>query len=118
MSAGRAQSWGRLAESLAACSLRLRGYRILARRYRTPLGEIDLIARRGRLVVFVEVKARAELEQALGALGRRQRARTERAAEMFLLRHPDHAGCALRFDLIAVRPWRWPYHLADAWRPD
>jgi putative endonuclease len=118
MSGGRAQSWGRLAESLAAWSLRLRGYRVLARRYRTPLGEIDLIVRRGGLVAFVEVKARADLADALGALGSRQRARTERAAEMFLLRHPDHAGCSLRFDLIAVRPWRWPHHLADAWRPD
>ena len=68
MSRGAREAWGRWAESLAAWSLRLRGYRIVARRFRTPLGEIDLIAQRGRLVAFVEVKARTDLEQALVAL--------------------------------------------------
>jgi putative endonuclease len=110
------EAWGRAAEHLAAWSLRMRGYRILARRFKTPVGEIDLIARRGRLIAFVEVKARADLEEALASLGPRQRERTARAAELFLLRHPDHAGCTLRFDLIAVRPWRAPHHLVDAWR--
>lgn len=112
------EAWGRLAETVAAWSLRLRGYRIVARRFRTPLGEIDLIARRGRCLAFVEVKARSDVEQALAALGPRQRGRTLRAAELFLLRHPDHAGCMFRFDLIAVRPWRLPRHLVDAWRAD
>ena len=112
------QAWGRWAETLAAWSLRLRGYRVVARRYRTPLGEIDLIVRRGRLLAFVEVKARADLDLALGALGLRQRERTLRAAELFLLRHPGHADCILRFDLVAVRPWRLPLHLVDAWRLD
>jgi len=114
---GAREAWGRWAESLAAWSLRLRGYRILARRFRTPLGEIDLVARRGGLLAFVEVKARADMEQALAALGQRQRERTVRAAELFLLRRPDLAGLTLRFDLIAVRPWRLPRHLCDAWRP-
>jgi putative endonuclease len=72
--------------------------------------------RRRRLVAFVEVKARAELDQALAALGARQRARTRRPAEWFLLRHPGHAGCVIRFDLITVQPWRLPRHLTDAWR--
>lgn len=117
MSGGRADSWGRWAERLAAWSLRLRGYRVVARRYRTPLGEIDLIARRGQVLVFVEVKARGDLSRALAALGSRQQARAGRAAELFLLRHPNYVGCTLRFDLIAVRPWRWPHHLVDAWRP-
>jgi putative endonuclease len=116
MSRARDQVWGRWAEMLAAWSLRLHGYRVIARRYRTPLGEIDLIVRRGRLLAFVEVKARPDLEQALGALGPRQRERTQRAAELFLLRHPSPAECNLRFDLVAVRPWRLPHHLADAWR--
>jgi putative endonuclease len=83
---------------------------------RTPLGEIDLVARRGRLLAFVEVKARTDLEQALVALSPRQRQRTARAAELFLLRRPDLAGHTLRFDLIAVRPWRLPRHLSDVWR--
>lgn len=112
------EAWGRWAETIAAWSLRLRGYRVVARRYRTPLGEIDLIARRGRLLAFVEVKARADLDQALEALGPRQRERTARAAELFLLHHPRHAACTLRFDLIAVRPWHAPRHLVDAWRLD
>ena len=110
------EAWGRWAESVAAWSLRLRGYRIVARRFRTPLGEIDLIARRGRLVAFVEVKARGDLEQALVALSLKQRQRTARAAELFLLRRPDLAGHTLRFDLVTVRPWRLPRHLTDAWR--
>lgn len=116
MSRRQVEAWGRAAEHLAAWSLRARGYRILARRFRTPLGEIDLIARRGDLVAFVEVKARGDLEQALQAVGPRQRARTARAAELFLLRHPALSGCTFRFDLMAVRPWRLPHHLADAWR--
>ena len=118
MSRTRREAWGRWAETIAAWSLRLRGYRVVARRYRTPLGEIDLVARRGRLLAFVEVKARADLEQALEALGPRQRERTARAAELFLLHHPRHAGCTLRFDLIAIRPWQPPRHLVDAWRLD
>jgi putative endonuclease len=116
MTRGGREAWGRWAESLAAWSLRLRGYRIVARRFRTPLGEIDLIAQRGRLLAFVEVKARTDLEQALIALSPRQRQRTARAAELFLLRRPDLAGHTLRFDLVAVRPWRMPRHLVDAWR--
>jgi putative endonuclease len=116
MSRAAREAWGRGAESLAAWSLRLRGYRIVARRFRTPLGEIDLVARRGRLVAFVEVKARGDLAEALVALGPRQRERAARAAELFLLRHPGYRGHTFRFDLIAVRPWRLPRHVVDAWR--
>jgi putative endonuclease len=118
MNRGEREAWGRWAESVAAWSLRLRGYRIVARRFRTPLGEIDLVACRGRLLAFVEVKARTDLEQALEALGPRQRQRTVRAAEAFLMRHPRYLQHTLRFDLVAVRPWRMPRHLADAWRLD
>jgi putative endonuclease len=115
--AGR-EAWGRPAETLAAASLRLRGYQVIARRYRTPLGEIDLIVLRGRLLAFVEVKARADLDGALVALGSRQRLRTERSAQLFLASHPASRDHSLRFDVIAVRPWRLPHHLTDAWRPD
>ena len=117
MNRARREAWGRLAEVLAAMSLRLRGYQVIARRFRTPLGEIDLIVRRGRLLAFVEVKARADLEQALAALGARQRERTERSAELFLANHPAYRDYSLRFDVVAVRPWRLPHHLVDAWRP-
>jgi putative endonuclease len=91
------EAWGRWAESVAAWSLRLRGYRIVARRFRTPLGEIDLIARRGRLVAFVEVKARGDLEQALVALSLKQRQRTARGrAVPAAPPRPRRAHAALR----------------------
>lgn len=107
---------GRLAETAAAWLLRLHGFRILARRYATPVGEIDLVARRGELLVFVEVKRRLRAEDALAALLPAQQARIARAAGAFLQHRPRLAGCALRFDLVAVTPWRLPRHLPDVWR--
>jgi putative endonuclease len=107
---------GRLAEAAAAWHLRLRGFRILARRFQAPVGEIDLVARRGRLLLFVEVKRRADHATALAALQSVQQARIARAAEAFLQRRPDLAGCTLRFDLVAVAPWRLPRHVPDVWR--
>lgn len=113
-----AEKHGRFAERLAAWSCRIRGFRVVAERYRTPLGEIDLVLRRGSLVIFAEVKARASFDQALLALRPQQQQRLARAAEIFLRDHPIHAACAMRFDLIAVLPWRWPSRITDAWRPD
>jgi putative endonuclease len=107
---------GRFAETVAAWLLRLRGYRILARRYATPLGEIDLVARRGDLVVFVEVKQRLDAAEALASLLPRQQARIARAAAAYLQRRPRLTGCAVRFDLVAVAPWRLPRHVQDIWR--
>jgi putative endonuclease len=107
---------GRRAEAAAALLLRLKGFRILARRYATPLGEVDLVARRGDLVLFVEVKHRPARAMALEALLPRQQLRIARAASLYLQRHPELAGCALRFDLVAVTPWRLPRHLTDVWR--
>ena len=107
---------GRRAEALAAWWLRLKGYRILARGFRVAAGEIDLIARRGRLLALVEVKARPSLEQAGAAILPRQRERIARAAEVFLQRHPELAGLDLRFDVVLLAPGRWPRHLVDAWR--
>jgi putative endonuclease len=112
----KAWRWGRLAESGAALLLRLKGFRILARGYKVPVGEIDLIARRGRLVLFIEVKARASADAANEALNPRQRRRIERAAGWFLAQHPENAACDLRYDLMLVTPWRWPIHIGDAWR--
>jgi len=118
VSHARREAWGRLAEVLAALSLRLRGYQVIARRFRTPLGEIDLIVRRGRALAFVEVKARGDLDQALSAVGSHQRERTARSAQLFLAIHPAYRDHDPRFDVVAVRPWRLPHHLVDAWRPD
>jgi putative endonuclease len=108
---------GRRAETLAALVLRLKGFSILARRFACHAGEVDLIARRGDLVVFVEVKRRASVAGALEAVSRRQQERIARAASHFLQRQPRLAGLAQRFDVIAVVPWRWPLHLRDVWRP-
>jgi len=79
-------------------------------------GEIDLIARRGRLLVLIEVKARPSLEQAAAAILPRQRERIARAAEIFLQRHPGLAGLSLRFDVVLLAPGRLPRHLVNAWR--
>lgn len=106
---------GHRAETLAAWALRLKGYRILAVRHRTRLGEIDLVARRGDTVAIVEVKARATVEAAVAAVTPTSQRRIEAAADLWLTRQPDHARLSLRFDIVAVRPWRWPAHLPGAW---
>lgn len=107
---------GRLAEGLAALLLRLQGYRILARRFATPVGEIDLVARRGDLLIFVEVKQRRRTNQALEALQPRQQQRIARAAAYYLQQRPHLSTCAVRFDLVALAPWRLPRHVAGIWR--
>ncbi len=114
----RAERRGRRAERLAALWLRLKGYRILARRYRTPMGEIDLVVRRGRTLAFVEVKARARPAVALAAITPRQRWRTANAARVYLARHPPPSGLTLRFDALILCPGRWPRHIVNAWEAD
>jgi putative endonuclease len=109
---------GLSAELLCLWHLRLRGYRILARRFRVPSGEIDLIARRGAVLAAIEVKARDSLATASESLTLRQRRRIARALEHFLVQRPDLAGLALRFDVMLVSPRRLPQHLVDAWRWD
>jgi putative endonuclease len=108
---------GRLAELLAALLLQLKGYRIMKRRYKTPLGEIDLIAARGRTLVAVEVKYRTTLDQATEAITPKQRKRIERALSLYLRnlrRQPDQ----IRFDAVLLSPYKWPRHLQNAWRVD
>jgi putative endonuclease len=113
----RAETRGRGAETLAALLLMLKGHRILARRQRTSVGEIDLIARKGNALIFVEVKARATRDAGREALMPRQRQRITRAAEAFVGGRPDLAGLIWRFDLIVVAGgWRL-WHVKDAWRP-
>ncbi len=114
----RRAAWlrGRFGEALAAWWLRFKGYRILARDYRTPVGEIDLVARRGRVLAVIEVKARPRIEQAAEAVSVRQRRRIERAAEVFLQRHPGLVGCELRFDALLISPYQRPRHIIGAWR--
>ena len=106
---------GRRAETIAAWLLRLKGYRILARDRREVGGEIDLVARRGRMLVFVEVKRRGSPLLAAEAVRVRQRVRIERAAANFLARRPALAGCAVRFDAVLLGGGL-PRHVTDAWR--
>lgn len=104
---------GHRSEWLAAIALTFKGYRILARRYRTRLGEIDLIARRGDLILIVEVKARRTLMEAMEAVQRESENRIERAADLWLSRQPDFGRLSVRFDMVAVLPWRWPVHIEN-----
>ena len=113
----RSWAFGRLAENLCAWHLRFRGYRILARRFRTPVGEIDIVARRGNTLAVVEVKARTDDILAMESLRPRQRRRIIRAAEAFIAARPALAGMDVRFDVMVVVPWRPPAHIIDAWRP-
>ena len=113
----RAQKRGRWAESLTALYLRLTGHRVLARNYKAKVGEIDLIARRGRMLSFIEVKARSDAAEAAEAITVRQRQRIQRAAEWFLTHHPALQACDVRFDVCLVTsPFRLTM-MRDAWRP-
>lgn len=109
----RALRRGNRGEWLASLALMLKGYRIVERRYRTRLGEIDLIARRGDLVLIVEVKVRSTLVQAMEAIGRMSERRIADAADLWLTRQPDHARLSIRFDMVAVLPRRWPVHVEN-----
>lgn len=105
---------GLSAESRAAAYLMAKGYRILARRFRTPHGEIDLVAKRRNLVAFVEVKARASLDEAAFAVTPRQMARIVNAAQAWLVAHPEHAEMELRFDAMLIAPRHLPRHVIAA----
>ena len=105
---------GLSAESFAAAYLIAKGYRILARRFRTPHGEIDIVAKRRNLIAFVEVKARASLDEAAFAVTPRQQARIINAAQAWLASHPEHAEFELRFDAILIAPRQLPRHLLAA----
>ena len=105
---------GLSAESRAAAFLMAKGYRILAKRFRTPHGEIDLVAKKRNLLVFVEVKARASLDDAAYAVTPRQQARIIDAAQGWLMAHPEHAEFDLRFDAMLIAPRRLPRHLLAA----
>lgn len=116
----RRRAWrrGLWAETLCAASLTLRGYRILGRRLRSPVGEIDIVARRGRILAVIEVKARGAMEAAAEAVTARQRQRLTRAAGWLLAGRPHLAALQVRFDVMLVAPWRMPKHVVDAWRAD
>jgi putative endonuclease len=112
-----AERRGRSAEIIAAMWLMAKGYRILAHRARTPFGEVDLAALKGRTLAIVEVKARATRRAALESVGLRQRERIARAG-LSLAKRMRLDGASVRLDLMIVRPWVWPEHVRDAWQAD
>lgn len=102
------------AESRAAALLLMKGYRIRARRFRSPAGEIDIVATRRRTLVFVEVKARAKYDDAVEAVTEHQRRRIIVAAEFWLAQRPQDVQGDVRFDVVLVTPGRIPQHLPGA----
>ncbi|MBZ0139897.1 MAG: YraN family protein [Pseudorhodoplanes sp.] len=105
---------GLTAENRAAAVLVAKGYRIISRRWRSAAGEIDIVARRGNVLVFIEVKARAAFDAAAYAVTARQQRRIAAAAAAWLAVNTDDAGCDIRFDVILVAPRRWPRHIEAA----
>jgi putative endonuclease len=114
----RAYLFGLRAEQIAALLMRLKGYRVLARRFAVSGGEIDLVVQRGRTIAFVEVKARDDLDAAASAISEAKRRRISRAARVWLARNPWAASATLRGDAVFVAPRRLPRHLGAAYRLD
>ena len=112
MTRQKAERGGRRAERLAAWWLRLKGWHILAIRARTPVGEVDLVARRGRVLAFIEVKARATEAEAEMALDDYRLRRVLRAAEALVSRY-SRDGDIVRFDAMFIIPWRLPRHMTN-----
>ncbi|WP_114388914.1 YraN family protein [Notoacmeibacter marinus] len=106
---------GARGETLAAWFLRLKGYRILGRNVRTPLGEIDIVAKRGDVIAIVEVKARPTLRDAMEAVTPTAQRRIANAADLWLAKRRDAGKLSIRFDIIAVVGRRWPIHIQNAW---
>lgn len=109
---------GLLAETICTWTLRLKGYRILERRFRCPFGEIDIIAQRFSMLVFVEVKARPNVESAVDAISGRQQKRIEQTAQFYISHRRGETFQTTRFDVMVVRNWGWPRHLRAAWYPE
>ena len=114
-----AERRGRRSETIAAVLLTLKFYRILGRRVRTHLGEIDLVAKApSGAICFIEVKARPDFVSATESLQPRQQIRIARAAQTFLAARPWLANAPVRFDIVTVSPGSWPRHIRGAWRMD
>ena len=111
-----AERRGRRGEGWAGWWLRLQGWRIVARRVKTPRGEIDLIARRGRTVAFTEVKWRATDEELALAIDEYRLRRVAAAVEAVAHRYA-RAGGTIRIDVLLLAPGRWPRHIVNAWQP-
>ena len=115
----QAERRGRHGETMAALFLTLKFYRVLGRRVRTHLGEIDLVARApSGAICFIEVKTRPDFARATESVLPRQQVRIARAAQSYLAARPWLANAPVRFDIVTVSPGSWPHHIRGAWRPD
>ena len=110
----KAERRGHFAEFIALMYLRLKGYRLLAMRYKTPQGEVDLIMRRRDVTAFIEVKRRSTALAAMASVSFRQKQRVARAARMWMGGDPRAARGVCRFDIVAVAPYHWPLHIPNA----
>ena len=115
MNRQEAEKRGRSAETIAAWYLRMHGWRILVRRARVPGGEVDIVARRGRTLAFVEVKARADTDAAALSLDEWRLRRVAVAAERLMERYMDGID-EVRIDAIFIVPFRWPIHMPNVWQ--
>jgi len=109
----RAEWSGRIAELVAAVFLMAKGYTIVARRVRSRYGEIDLVAKRGKRLAFVEVKYRRDLETARRSISQEQTERLANAAEKWAWAHPAYRNFRFGLDAVYIVPWRWPRHDMD-----
>lgn len=114
----KSEAQGRAAERLALWFLRLKGWRLLAERYKCALGEVDLIMRRGDVTAFIEVKARKTLDGAVESVTPRQAKRISAAARHFMAQDRKAALQSCRFDIVAVSPYHWPKHIENAFDGD
>jgi putative endonuclease len=110
----QAERRGHLSEYLAALYLLLKGYRILALRYRTRLGEVDIVARKGDILAFVEVKARRDAQAGLDAVGGESQRRIRAASDIWLAKYGGNGTFSQRYDVLVITPRRWPRHFPDA----
>jgi putative endonuclease len=115
LSARTGDAKGRRAEQLAALFLSLKGYRVVLRRVRTGAGEVDLVALKGDVLAFVEVKHRADVAAGASSVRVRQQRRILAAANAVLARHPEWTGKTIRFDVVLMAPGKWPRHILNAW---
>lgn len=106
---------GLIAEAFAKNYFYMKGYSVLAERFKTPQGEIDLILKKKNTIVFVEVKLRKTIDDAAEAIHSRNQQRVRTAAELYLQRNPKYNGCELRFDALVLAPYTWPRHIENAW---
>lgn len=109
---------GVAAERSAEILLRLKGYSIIQRRFRTPVGEIDILASRGQTLVIVEVKRRSSHAEAAGVISFAQQQRLRRAGRYVMSRQRNNGNHVLRFDVVLVNKWGWPHHLVNVWSDD